>query len=85
MTVISFRILLGKEQYQWDDIFDSRRQLTYQGAKDRDERRFKAADQNKDGKLTKDEYSTYIRPENVPHMKNVVIDVSPSSEYGCVI
>jgi len=78
VVAICFRMLLGEEkQYHWNDIFDTKRQLTFKGAKNRDERRFKAAGQNKDGKLTKDEYGSYLYPENVPHMKNVVIDVSP--------
>ncbi|XP_065911417.1 calumenin-like [Dysidea avara] len=66
--------MIGKDRYHWNDIFDTNRQLTFQGAKDRDERRFKAADQDKDGKHTKDEYGVYIRPENVPYMKDIVIE-----------
>lgn len=58
------------------EIFDKRRQLTFQEVMDRKVRRFKVADQNKDEKLTKDEYGAFLHPEEVPRMKDVVIEVS---------
>jgi len=59
-----------------DDMYDEYRQLTLKDLIYRRERRFKAADLNKDWKFTKDEYGTFLRPEDVPHMKDIVIEVS---------
>jgi len=42
----------------------------------RDKRRWAKADQNGDGLLTKAEFSDFLHPEEVEHMKDVVIDVS---------
>lgn len=58
------------------EIFDTHRQLTFEDMIKRDERRFKVADLNKDAKLTKDEYGDFIHPEDVPHMRDIVIEVS---------
>ena len=41
----------------------------------RDERRFRVADHNRDGKMTKDEFGDFIHPEDVSHMKDIVIEV----------
>ena len=41
----------------------------------RDERRFLVADHNRDHKLTKDEFGDFIHPEDVRHMKDIVIEV----------
>lgn len=40
----------------------------------RDEKRFKAADHDKDGKLTKKEYTDFLHPEESPAMRDIVID-----------
>ena len=42
----------------------------------RDKRKFGRADENKDGKLTKDEYAAYLHPYDFPHMRQEVIDRS---------
>ena len=39
----------------------------------RDKRRWNYADQNKDGALTREEYAHYLHPEEVEHMKEVVV------------
>lgn len=40
----------------------------------RDERRWKTADENGDGSLTKEEFTHFLHPEEAEHMKNIVID-----------
>lgn len=41
----------------------------------RDERRWKAADKNKDGKLDKTEFSHFTHPEEADHMRDIVVQV----------
>jgi len=53
-----------------DDRYDYRYMVN------RDKRRWAKADQNGDGLLTKAEFSDFLHPEEVDHMKDVVIDVS---------
>ena len=74
-------LLLVSVNISLDDIYDKYRQLTFKDAINRRERRFKAADQDKDWKFTKDEYATFLRPEDVPHMKDVIIEVSCKCYY----
>lgn len=40
-----------------------------------DERRWNAADMNFDNKLSLDEYSAFLHPQDYPRMRNVVIEV----------
>jgi len=46
----------------------------YKNMVSRDERRFKKADKDNDGKLTKDEFTSFLHPENDEAMKDVVVD-----------
>ena len=39
----------------------------------RDKRRWEAADKNKDKKLSKDEFSDFLHPEEATHMHDIVI------------
>ncbi|XP_052265935.1 calumenin-B-like isoform X1 [Dreissena polymorpha] len=39
----------------------------------RDERKFKQADQDGDGKLTKEEFAAFLHPEEHDHMKDIVV------------
>ena len=48
----------------------------------RDERRWKKADQDGDGSLSKDEYKDFLHPEDVPHMRDIVVDVSVATTPG---
>jgi len=69
-------IMIFIEPERMAEIFDEHRRLTFEDVIKRDDRRFKVADHNKDGKLTKDEYGDFTHPEDVPHMRDVVIEVS---------
>ena len=40
----------------------------------RDRRRWKMADVDKDNKVTKEEYTAFLHPEEYDHMKDVVVD-----------
>ena len=42
--------------------------------KRRDRRRWEAADLDKDDKLTKDELTSFLHPEEVEHMKAIMVD-----------
>lgn len=47
---------------------------TYLKLMERDKKRFKAADQDGDGKLTKKEYADFLHPEESKHMNDIVIN-----------
>ncbi|XP_018619939.2 reticulocalbin-3 isoform X1 [Scleropages formosus] len=55
---------------EFDDVDDK---ASYKAMLTRDERRFKAADGNGDGKATKEEFTAFLHPEEFDHMKNVVV------------
>lgn len=59
---------------QLNEIYDTHRKLSYQDMINRDERRFRVADHDRDGKMTKDEFGDFIHPEDVSHMKDIVIE-----------
>ena len=40
----------------------------------RDEKRFKKADKDSDGKLSKDEFAAFLHPENDESMKDIVVE-----------
>ncbi|XP_074659802.1 calumenin-B-like [Tubulanus polymorphus] len=40
----------------------------------RDEKRWKVADQDQDGSLSKEEFTHFLHPEEVKHMKEIVVD-----------
>lgn len=43
---------------------------------ERDERRFKMADEDKDMKATKEEFTAFLHPEEYDHMKDIIVMVS---------
>ncbi|XP_023933064.1 calumenin-A-like [Lingula anatina] len=45
----------------------------YKDMMDRDERRFKKADADGDGALTKDEFANFLHPEEAEHMREIVV------------
>ncbi|VDI68875.1 calumenin-like isoform X2 [Mytilus galloprovincialis] len=47
--------------------------FSYKDMINRDERRWKAADKNKDGKLDKTEFSDFLHPEEAEHMRDIVV------------
>lgn len=49
---------------------------TYADMIKRDERRWHVADQDNDGKLSKEEYANFLHPEEAAHMREIVIEVS---------
>lgn len=51
-----------------EDEFDYKEMLT------RDRRRWQKADVDKDNKVTKEEYTAFLHPEEYDHMKDVVVD-----------
>jgi len=61
---------------QLNEIYDTHHQLSYQDMINHDERRrFRISNHNQDNKMTKDEFGDFIHPEDVPHMKDIVIEV----------
>jgi len=55
---------------------DENERYDYRYMISRDKRRWAKADQDGDGLLTKAEFVDFLHPEEVEHMKDVVIDVS---------
>ena len=49
---------------------------------ERDFRRWKQADKNQDGKLSKEEFQDFLHPEEAEHMRGVVVDVSFAYIFG---
>ena len=47
--------------------------FSYKDMINRDERRWKAADKNEDGKLDKAEFSNFLHPEEADHMRDIVV------------
>ena len=39
----------------------------------KDRRKFDAADTDKDGKLNKEEFAAFLHPEEMDHMKDIVV------------
>ena len=50
----------------------------YKDMVDRDERRWKRADRNEDGALTKEEFMDFLHPEEAENMKDIVVEVGPA-------
>ena len=48
---------------------------------ERDERRWKAADKDNDGFLSKEEFADFLHPEEAEHMRDIVVKVSSGSHY----
>jgi len=46
--------------------------------KSQDERRWKSADKDEDGMLSKEEFHTFLHPEEAEHMKQSLIEVQIS-------
>jgi len=63
---------------QLNEIYDTHRRLSYQDMINRDERRFRVADYDRNGKMTKDEFGDFLHPEDVSHMKDIVVEVRSS-------
>ncbi|KAG9349977.1 hypothetical protein JZ751_026330 [Albula glossodonta] len=55
---------------EFDDVEDK---ASYKTMLARDERRYKAADVNADGKATKEEFTAFLHPEEFDHMKRIVV------------
>uniref|UniRef100_A0A674BL93 Reticulocalbin-3 n=1 Tax=Salmo trutta TaxID=8032 RepID=A0A674BL93_SALTR len=55
---------------EFDDVDDK---ASYKAMLTRDERRFRTADRDGDGIVTKDEFTAFLHPEEYDHMKAVVI------------
>lgn len=47
----------------------------------RDERRFKTADRDSDGIATHEEFTAFLHPEEFDYMKDLVIQVKPTTDY----
>jgi len=67
-------MLLADEKDDGEDEENER--YDYRYMMNRDKRRWGKADQNGDGLLSKDEFADFLHPEEVDHMRGIVIDVS---------
>ena len=66
-------LLLPIDDNRLQEVYDNRRGLKYQDMVDRDKHRFNSADQDNDGKLSRDEFAIFLHPEDTPYMREVVI------------
>lgn len=57
-----------------DMIYDTHRQQSYRQRMERDNRRFKVADRNGDKKLDREEFASFLHPEETPYMREVVVE-----------
>ena len=70
-------------------IYDKHRQLTYSQAMERYSKRFKAADEDGDGKLNMEEYADFLHPGQwkfvvkflVPYLRYWFLSLSLSLSY----
>jgi len=65
-----------------DDEEEENERYDYRYMMNRDKRRWAKADQDGDGLLTKTEFADFLHPEEVDHMKDIVIDVSMHAVSG---
>ncbi|KAI5620738.1 reticulocalbin-1, partial [Silurus asotus] len=56
-----------------EEFADSSDQFSFKKMLPRDERRFKAADLNGDGRAEKDEFTAFLHPEEFEHMRDIVV------------
>jgi len=56
-----------------DDMDDEQDGLSYKQMVERDQRRWNSADADKDGNLTRAEFGHFLHPEEIDHMKEIVI------------
>ncbi len=49
-------------------------EFNYKDMKRRDRRRWERADLDKDDKLTKDELTSFLHPEEIDHMKDIMVE-----------
>ncbi len=45
-----------------DEIYDQHRNMTYKNKISKDERRFKTADEDGDGKMNREEFADFLHP-----------------------
>lgn len=57
-----------------EEMYDHHRNMTYRQRIQKDERRFKVADQDGDGKMDKEEFADFLHPEESPRMFDVYIE-----------
>ena len=55
--------------------------FSYRQMMSRDERRFKMADLNTDGKANKEEFTAFLHPEEYDHMKDIVVLVRGPADW----
>ena len=75
MALLSGMAHADEKEDEENDRYDYRYMMN------RDKLRWAKADQDGDGLLTKAEFADFLHPEEVDHMKDVVIDVSSQSSY----
>lgn len=66
--------MLSANPEEFEDATDK---FSFKKMLPRDERRFKAADLNGDLAADREEFTSFLHPEEFEHMKNIVVLVSP--------
>ena len=57
-----------------DELYDKARKITYKSQIESDRKKFEIADENRDGKLNRDEMAVFLHPNDFPNMRDWVID-----------
>ena len=72
---VYLKIIACVSEEDVEDDADGEGGYDYKNMITRDERRWKKADLDGDGALTKDEFASFLHPEDVEHMRDTVVEV----------
>lgn len=75
LVTLAFRLSANPEEF--DETTD---QFSFKKMLPRDERRFKRADLDGDSAANREEFTSFLHPEEFEHMKDIVVLVSPCDD-----
>ena len=65
----------GESEAVDSEAKDEEGRYSYRVMLQRDKRRWERADVDKDGELSKEEFTSFLHPEEMDHMRDLIIDV----------
>lgn len=72
--LVTLTLRLSANPEEFDETTD---QFSFRKMLPRDERRFKRADLDGDAAANREEFTSFLHPEEFEHMKDIVVLVSP--------